>query len=110
MEVLFDIAQELTIRLHAGALGSLVGVLTAPKADQDVSVYKRLVCAWIVAVFGTPVAIAVVRSFSVTDAVAEKLSPKDLESAAAFVVGVAGWRIVGWLNRQVKRLSKRELS
>lgn len=108
MDIL-SLLEQYSARLNAGAVGSLIAVLTA-KQDASVSVYTRLFCGWSVAVFGTPLALGVVTSVDATRGYFERLHQRgEAETVVAFLVGLTGWHIIDFVNKNAKRLSKRRV-
>lgn len=104
MDYLFGLLETFSVRLHAGAVGSLVGLITMPAAP-DVEPIKRLVCSWVVALICSPVTVAVAKSADLTGAVVAKIHERDLESVAAFLTGLVGWQVLGFVRKNAKNLS-----
>lgn len=93
---------EIAMRLQAGAVGSLLAVLTS-KQDFEASPYKRMFCGWIVAIFGAPLAVSICASFSVSAKWLDKVGRADAEMFSAFFVGLIGWRMLGLINHRTDK-------
>lgn len=103
MDMIIQWAEACSVRLHAGALGSLIGLIAMP---ADVGYMKQFVCSWCLAVFGTPVALAICKSTDLTERVIGNMTEQDAESAGAFLTGMIGWSLMTWIHKQAKLISK----
>lgn len=108
MDYLFGLVETFSVRLHAGAVGSLIGLITMP-ASPEVDAIKRLVCSWVVALICSPVIVAVAKSADITGAVVAKIHERELESVAAFLTGLVGWQVLGFVRRNAKNLSNEDV-
>jgi hypothetical protein len=106
METIF-FGQDFAMRLQAGAVGSLIAVLTTT-VDPKISPYKRMFCGWIVAVFGAPLAVSICMSIPVSTKWLDKVSKVDLEMVSAFFTGLIGWRVLGLINLRVENFVRNQ--
>lgn len=103
MDTILDLAESLSVRLHAGAVGSLLGVVIMP-AGREAGALKQMFCSWVFAVFGTPLAIAIAKASPVASEIVKEIPSDELESVGAFATGLLGWKLLTAIRNKTRRM------
>jgi hypothetical protein len=104
MDLLF-FSSDMAMRLQAGAVGSLLSVLTSAP-EPEATITKRLFCGWVVAVFCAPLVVSLAETFLLSDKIVQRIDRADAEMMSSFFAGLAGWRGIKFFNKRAARFEQ----